>query len=86
MSDYARQHGWAEPTILTYNLLSWHNQENQAGNGPNQPDQNLRSAVPRGKVHRESLRFKYSRRILYFATNGAIPPILLSIQFLRCEM
>jgi hypothetical protein len=29
---------------------------------------------------------KYGFRTLYFATKGAIPPVSLSIQFLRCEM
>jgi len=86
VSDYPCQHGEVKPHILVQDALSWYNDENQAGYGPDQPDQNLRASGPCGKVHTNRSGLSIVHHTLYFATKGAIPPLLLSIQFLRCKM
>ena len=56
MGDYRRQCWWVLHRPRTRYPLLWHNQEDQASYGPNQPDQNLRPSDFCGILHLESLR------------------------------
>jgi hypothetical protein len=82
MGDDTRQSGQIGHRPVTYNGLFGPCPEYQAGYGPDEPDQDLRLSAFCGKVHRESLRQVWFGD-LYFATKGAIPPLLLSIRFLK---
>ena len=84
MRDDARQSGQIGHRPVTYNGLFRPCPEHQAGDDPNEPDQDLRLSAFCGKVHRESLRQVWFRH-LYFATKGAIPLLQLSIRFLKCR-